>query len=61
MSNQYQLTNVEAQRIMAVLDEMSSDLRYAFRLTPQHLASIGDIASVVVCFDPITSSNESDG
>ena len=33
---------------MAVLDELTSDLRFAFRLTPQHLASIPDIASVVV-------------
>jgi hypothetical protein len=48
MSNQYQLTNVEAQRIMAVLDELTSDLRFAFRLTPQHLASMPDIAPVVV-------------
>ena len=48
MSNQYQLTNVEAQRIMAVLDELTNDLRYAFRLTPQHLASISDVSAVVV-------------
>ncbi len=48
MSNQYQLTNVEAQRIMAVLDELTADLRFAFRLTPQHLASISDISAVVV-------------
>jgi hypothetical protein len=26
MTNQYQLTNVEAQRIMAVLDELTADL-----------------------------------
>jgi hypothetical protein len=48
MSQQYQLTNVEAQRIMAVLDDLSSDLRYAFRLTPQYLASVPDISAVVV-------------
>ena len=48
MSNQYQLTNVEAQRIMAVLDELTADLRYAFRLTPQLLASVSDVSSLVV-------------
>ena len=48
MSNQYQLTNVEAQRIMAVLDELTADLRFAFRLTPQLLASVTDVSAVVV-------------
>ena len=47
-SNQYQLSNVEAQRIMAVLDELTQDLRYAFRLTPQSLSSLSEISSVVV-------------
>jgi hypothetical protein len=49
MSNQYQLTNVEAQRIMAVLDELTADLRFAFRLTPQLLASVPDVSAIVVC------------
>mmetsp|Transcript_45250 Transcript_45250/g.110181 ORF Transcript_45250/g.110181 Transcript_45250/m.110181 type:complete len:392 (+) Transcript_45250:33-1208(+) len=47
MNGNYQLTNVEAQRVMAVLDDLAFDLRLAFRLTPQALSSIGDISSVV--------------
>jgi len=47
MSGQYQLTNVEAQRICAVLDELMVDLRMAFSVTPQTLADANDIASLV--------------
>jgi hypothetical protein len=35
MSQNAHLTNVEAQRIMAVLDELSVDLRLVFAVTPQ--------------------------
>uniref|UniRef100_A0A7S0VDH4 Dynein regulatory complex protein 10 n=1 Tax=Hemiselmis tepida TaxID=464990 RepID=A0A7S0VDH4_9CRYP len=47
MNGNYQLTNVEAQRVMAVLDELALDLRLAFRLTPQTLSTNPDIASIV--------------
>ena len=46
-NNQYQLTNVEAQRICAVLDELMVDLRLSFCLTPQTLAQTNDIAGIV--------------
>ena len=35
MSGNAHLTNVEAQRIMAVLDELAVDLRLVFSVTPQ--------------------------
>ena len=41
---QYQLTNVEAQRICAVLDELVVDLRLAFCITPLTLSETSDIA-----------------
>jgi hypothetical protein len=46
-SGQYQLTNVEAQRICAVLDELVVDLRLAFCVTPLTLSETSDIAGLV--------------
>jgi hypothetical protein len=48
MNGQYQLTNVEAQRICAVLDELMVELRLAFCVTPQTLANTHDIARYMI-------------
>ena len=50
MSSQYQLTNVEAQRIMTAIEELSSDLRLAFRISPQDMAINSDFSSLAVRF-----------
>ncbi len=47
MNGQYQLTNVEAQRICAVLDELMVDLKQAFAITPQTLQNTHDVGSLV--------------
>lgn len=47
MNGNYQLTNVEAQRVMAVLDELALDLRLAFSLTPQTLSQTTDVPALV--------------
>ena len=47
MDGQYQLTNVEAQRNCAVLDELMVDMRLAFCVTPEKLSETGDIAALV--------------
>ncbi|KAJ1491103.1 hypothetical protein T484DRAFT_3249010 [Baffinella frigidus] len=47
MSGNAHLTNVEAQRIMAVLDELAVDLRLVFSVTPQTLASTVDVSALV--------------
>ena len=46
-NQQYTLTNVEAQRISAVLDELMLDLRLAFAVTPQELSEANDVAALV--------------